>query len=96
MDLKVWETGIPGKEGVRSASCAIVDRLRLTFALFLSQTIWENAVYPVTLIFPDGVSGARVRQGGAELIRDTVGAQTTLRSLLNVRFCESSLLAHAG
>ncbi|BGO90198.1 hypothetical protein NBRC10512_002401 [Rhodotorula toruloides] len=31
MDLKVWETGIPGKEG----------------------TIWENAVYPVTLIFPD-------------------------------------------
>ncbi|KAG0657649.1 E2 SUMO-conjugating protein ubc9 [Rhodotorula mucilaginosa] len=31
LDMKTWETGIPGKEG----------------------TIWEGAVYPVTLLFPD-------------------------------------------
>ncbi|BGP54236.1 SUMO conjugating enzyme Hus5 [Rhodotorula sphaerocarpa] len=31
LDMKTWETGIPGKE----------------------NTIWENAVYPVTLLFPD-------------------------------------------
>lgn len=83
MDLKTWEAGIPGKEGVRGPRLVPrVPSLGLT-CLRPAQTPWEGGVFPLSLLFPDGASLGSCTI--SERKADPFAVQTTLPSRPNVR-----------